>query len=256
MPHRLLLFFKVKVPKKIRGIRHFAQCRRHILIGNCFLDAARFRENCFCVQFIFWRRARVSITAPRFFAGLTKDTSVAAAGRADSAERRASGGRGRAHTTCVPPVKPAGKITRALGSSSVGEDVFVVRHRIHVVARLAGPGPGVHGGRSARRGQQRRAVPLAQVAEDFFDHDALGNHRNHARRVPALRAEQRVSVPDLLDKVASLFRGQFRGRQESERACPVRCQKVAGSACGTTEPCGGSWQRTGQAWDDQHPDRA
>ena len=51
---------------------------------------------------------------------------------------------------------------------SVGQDVFVIGPRIHVLARFAGPRSRVR--RGADRGQRRRAVPLAQVAQDFFVH--------------------------------------------------------------------------------------
>ena len=51
---------------------------------------------------------------------------------------------------------------------SVGQDVFVIGHRIHVLARFEGPRSRVR--RGAGRGQRRRAVPLAQVAQDFFVH--------------------------------------------------------------------------------------
>ena len=94
---------------------------------------------------------------------------------------------------------------------SVGEDVFVVGHGIHVVARLAGPRP-LRVRRGAGRGQRRRAVPLAQVAEDFFDDEALVNDRDDAHLLPALWADQRIGMPHLQDQVAPLFGGQFGGR--------------------------------------------
>jgi len=39
------------------------------------------------------------------------------------------------------------------------------------------------------------------VAEDFFDHDALVNDRNHVHGMLALRADQLVGMPDLQDEV-------------------------------------------------------
>ena len=61
---------------------------------------------------------------------------------------------------------------------SVGENVFVIRHRIHVVAGFAGPRPLRSVWRRTGGGQRRGAVPLAQVAKDFSDHSALVNHGN------------------------------------------------------------------------------
>ena len=40
------------------------------LIGNCFLDAARFRENCFCVGFICGDLTQTWPDDKRFFTGL------------------------------------------------------------------------------------------------------------------------------------------------------------------------------------------
>ena len=119
-------------------------------------------------------------------------------------------GRGRPHPR--PASQAGGKIIRALGSPSVGQDVFVVGHGIHVVAWFAGPWPSVRVRRGAGWGEDRRAVPLAQVVEDFFDHLALVNDRNHPHLMLALWADQRVGVPHLQDQVAPLFGGQFGGR--------------------------------------------
>ena len=95
---------------------------------------------------------------------------------------------------------------------SVGQDVFVVGHGIHVVAQFAGPRPGVRVRRGAGWGHRRGAVPLTQVAQDFFDDEALVNDRDDAHLLPTLRADQRIGVPHLQDQVAPLFGGQFGGR--------------------------------------------
>ena len=117
--------------------------------------------------------------------------------------------RGGAHPTGSPPAGSAEDYVLAQGSSSVGEDVFVVGHGVHVVARFAGPRPGVHIRRGAGGGQQRRAVPEAQVAQDFFDDFALVNDGDDAPRFLAVGADERVGVPDFEDEVAPLFGREF-----------------------------------------------
>ena len=59
-------------------------------------------------------------------------------------------GRTGAHPTGDPLARPAEKVIRADGTSSVAEDVFVVGHGIHTVARLAGPRP-IHGASGGKR---------------------------------------------------------------------------------------------------------
>ena len=104
------------------------------------------------------------------------------------------------------------KITRALGLSLAGEDIFVVGHGIHGVARFAGPSLiRVRRGRLSG-GQWRCAGPQAKMPENFLHHFPLVNDRYHAHGVLALGAHQRVGVPDLQDQVEPLFRGEFGGR--------------------------------------------
>jgi hypothetical protein len=74
----------------------------------------------------------------------------------------------------------AASLHSAHWAGSVGKDVLVIRHRIHVVARLAGPRPGRRVWRGAGRGQRRGAAPQVQVPEDLFHHGALVNDGNDA----------------------------------------------------------------------------
>ena len=115
---------------------------------------------------------------------------------------------------------------RAGGSSSVRQDVFVVGHGIHVVARLADPRPGVRVRRGAGWGQQGCAVPQAEMPQDFFHHGALVNHGDDAHGVLAVGADERVGVPHLEDEVAPFLGGKFSGRRRS----PGRAQRCGGRA--------------------------
>ena len=68
---------------------------------------------------------------------------------------------------------------------------------------------GVRVQRGASGGQQRRAVPQSQMAEDFLDDGALVNDGDDAHGVLALGADERVGVPDFEDEVAPLFGREF-----------------------------------------------
>ncbi len=112
------------------------------VIGIYFLDAARFRENCFCVVFILGvfapSSARVNLFSRLFLAAvgkacLSERSQPPDAGLAGKMGRRWPHRRTRHRH---PAGQAGGKTTRAGGSSSVGEGVFVVGHRIHIVKRL------------------------------------------------------------------------------------------------------------------------
>ena len=114
---------------------------RRLHIGICFLDAARFRENCVCAMFISGYSMPAGAGVERGFRVFFAASAMvrpwqrpADARRRDSRAKRAVCGpqRGtphrRAQAASFPSVHWAG---------SVGQDVLVVGHRIHVVARLA-----------------------------------------------------------------------------------------------------------------------
>ena len=76
-------------------------------------------------------------------------------------------------------------------------------------------------------------LPEAEVAEDFFHHSALVNHRNNAHRLLAVGAEQRVGVPHFEDEVAPLFGREIGGRwwgarRRSRALLPPRRDELRG----------------------------
>ena len=79
---------------------------------------------------------------------------------------------------------------------SVSQDVFVVGHRIHVLAGFAGPRPRVR--RRAGRGQRRRAVPLAPLLDLPIGFRARLRQRDD-EQLPIL-----VSEKDRLTPVAAI----------------------------------------------------
>ncbi len=107
-----------------------------------------------------------------------------AAGRGPSDGIQRKTGRRCPWRGAPPPGRPAGQASeKSLGQvmeSSVCEDVFVVRHGAYVVARSAGPRPGVRVWLGAGRSQQRRDAPKPQMPEGFFDHGALVKGRPEA----------------------------------------------------------------------------
>jgi hypothetical protein len=72
-------------------------------------------------------------------------------------------------------------------------------------------GSRVYGSSASAGGERGRAVSKAEVAEDFLDHGALVNDRNHPHLMLALWADERVGVPHLENEIAPFFRGQFGG---------------------------------------------
>jgi hypothetical protein len=111
------------------------------------------------------------------------------------------------------PSEPAGSgaqpaVSRPRKASVlVSEHVFVVGHRVHVVARLVGVGARSAGGRRSGR----RVVPGAEVTEDLFHHAGIVNDGDGAHGVLADRAAQRIDVPDPQDEVAPALGGEFGG---------------------------------------------
>ena len=92
---------------------------------------------------------------------------------------------------------------------SVREDVFVIRHRVHIVTRFLGLGT-----RGARRRQAgRRVVPSTQVLEDSFDDEGVINDGDHPHRVLANGAAKRVNMPNAEDEVPPPLGGQFYRRR-------------------------------------------
>ena len=71
----------------------------------------------------------------------------------------------------------AEKVIRADGSSSVGEDVFIVGHRIRVVAWLAGPRPCVRFRRGAGGGLRQRATKTDLKTPFHRRSDVIVRHR-------------------------------------------------------------------------------
>jgi hypothetical protein len=150
-----------------------------LLIGICFFDAARFNENCFCAGFIagdFVPSGAGVNRVFRFFLGSaeghTRCSDRTGVRRSEFREKRACDGGGGAHPSGGPQ---ATAFHSAHWGKSISEDVFVVGHGIHVVARFTGPRTGVGVRRGAGRCERRGAAPEAEVAEDFLDHGALVN---------------------------------------------------------------------------------
>lgn len=71
----------------------------------------------------------------------------------------------------------AEKVIRADGSSSVGEDVFIVGHRIRVVAWLAGPRPCVRFRRGAGGGLRQRPTKTDLKTPFHRRSDVIVRHR-------------------------------------------------------------------------------
>ena len=95
---------------------------------------------------------------------------------------------------------------------SVGEDVFVVGHWIHVVAQFAGPRPGVRG--RAGRGQRRRAVPLAPLLDLPISFRARLRQRGD-EQLPILVSEEDrfppvAAIHDVINR-ARIFDSQLAG---------------------------------------------
>ena len=91
---------------------------------------------------------------------------------------------------------------------SVRKDVFVIRHRVHIVTRFVGVWtPHAQWARSGRR-----VVPGAEVPQDLLRNLRVINHRNDAHGVLAHRAAQRVHVPDPEDEIAPPLGGQLQRR--------------------------------------------
>jgi hypothetical protein len=49
------------------------------------------------------------------------------------------------------------------------------------------------------------------MKQDLFDHFPLINHRKHSHPVLAMRANQRVGVPDLENDIPPFLEGSFAG---------------------------------------------
>jgi hypothetical protein len=100
-----------------------ANVKRRLLIDLLF-DAARFRENCFCVVFICGdftpplggRQAVFVFLSPGLESPPAFCRAVAARSK-ETVEKWAAGGRAGAHLTGAPRAKPAEKVIRADGSS-------------------------------------------------------------------------------------------------------------------------------------------
>jgi hypothetical protein len=127
--------------------------------------------------------------------------------------RRVSRGRNRAQS-----VRRMGALPRAavaeMWRGLVGQDVFVVRCRVHVVAGFVGVctrhcwrgRPGWPACAEARAG--RRVVSDAQVARDLLDEPGVLNDGDDAHGVLANGAARRVHVPDAQDQVPPAFGGK------------------------------------------------
>ena len=85
--------------------------------------------------------------------------------------------------------------------ASIGQDVIVVGHGVHVVEGNASVIAGVP--RGGYRG--RRVMLGAQMAEDLFRDRAVINQGHDAHGVLAERAAQRVHMPDAQDQVPPPF---------------------------------------------------
>ena len=208
------------------------------MIGLWFLDASRFSENCFSDELLTGQILAIgsdiattifnSLQIPfKFFQGEAAAPFSLADGSVPSVFRPQTGRRrwrqGTPHRRAA-----SGIFCVAPWAGSVGEDVFVVRHGVHVVKRLADPRPGVCRWRAAGQGQRGRAAPEAEVAEDFLDHGTLVNDRDDAHRMLALWANQWIGVPDLEDDVAPLLRGKFGGRRRSAGRAQGHGSRAAG----------------------------
>jgi len=112
-----------------------------LLIGICFLDAPRFRENWFRVGFIGGDFAPSRTVDKRYFRGFCKPALVLPPARCWE-----EGNGQKLRCWCPYRGAPhrraqAASLHSAHWPGSVGQDVFVVGHGIHVVARFARPRP-------------------------------------------------------------------------------------------------------------------
>src|ERR1051326_7370454 len=98
------------------------------------------------------------------------------------------------------------------GRRSVGEGVFVVGHRVQVVARFVGAWTRNRLG----KGLGRRVMPGAEMAQDLLDDAWVVNDCDDPHGILADGATQRIGVPDLQDEVAPALGGQFEWRWRGE----------------------------------------
>ena len=103
---------------------------------------------------------------------------------------------------------------------SVGEHVVVVWERIPGLWIVSFRVFGCCRGRSPRRHERGQSTPEVEMTQDLFDHLPLINHRKHPHPVLAMRANQRVGVPDFENDFLPFFGRQLRRwrRRASKRA--------------------------------------
>ena len=93
----------------------------------------------------------------------------------------------------APPIAQDGSDYR----SSVGEHVFVVRGRVHIVARFVG----IWTREALWRRSGWRVVPGAEMPKDLLHHPRVINHAEDPHRVLADRAAERIDMPHAQDQV-------------------------------------------------------
>ena len=85
-------------------------------------------------------------------------------------------------------------------------------------------------------GEQGRAVPEAEMAEDFFRNGALVNHRDDAHGVLALGADERVGVPHFEDEVTPLLGRELGGWRWNAGRAQGSGGRCATKACSAITP--------------------
>ncbi len=78
-------------------------------------------------------------------------------------------------------------------------------------------------GRSPRRQERWQSAPQVEMKQDLFDHLPLINHRKQSHPVLAMRANQRVGVPDFENDIPPFSGRQLRRRwRRARRAQRIR----------------------------------
>ena len=134
------------------------------------------------------------------------------------------GGRSKVALRGRPGAHPVGGPQVALfywarRAGSIGQHVFVIRGRSHIVTRFVG----IWTPHARWRRSGRRVVPGAEVAQDLLHHPGVVNDGKDPHRVLADGAAQGVNMPNAEDQVAP-FLGRELERWWWRTARPVRNQ--------------------------------